>query len=163
MRSETAVVATLLLVGCHRGELGMRTADDAPERYYPGWVAAVPMHVDAVRTCTAERPPPTLVLDVSARPSGAIGVTSVDGMGVVERCAVHEGRVVHRSRSSVGPEQLSQAGLPVFVLGLEPPVVGTNVLLEEVRNDEEELIGWLYWPAEDVRSEGVEHHATGDE
>lgn len=162
MNSVRAVLGTLLLCACHRPVASPATTKEEPARYYPGWIGAISMHVDAVRACTADRLGPTLVLDVSSRPSGATGVRSVDGMGIVERCAVKDGAIVHRSRDELPPDMLVRAGLPVFALGLEPPTVASHVLLEDVRGDDGALLGWLFWPAEQRATQSEERHAASE-
>lgn len=154
MRCTAAVVVYCLVAGCHRevpagaASAAQTSYEEREELHHPGWIAELPASVDDVRRCTEDRLPPSLVIEISSRPSGATGVTSVDGQGIVERCAVLDGRIVHRGRIRVDPDELAAAGLPVFSLGSAPPNVEGNVLLEEVHDDQDGLIGWLYWPEE---------------
>ena len=138
------IALTMLLSACARPELGRaKTTLDESDPYRPGWTGSLPLIIDGVRTCVEGRLPPTLVLNVSSRPSGATGVITVDGVGATERCAAADGRVVHREPIALRPEMFE--GFPVFVVGAETPTVDDHVLLEEVHAGEE-LIGWLFWP-----------------
>jgi hypothetical protein len=157
-----ARLAGLVLMGSHSTAASMPpNHEPVAEHYQAGWVGLLPTQIDAVRTCVQDRQPPTLVFHLSERPSGAVGVLSVDGAGVVQRCAVRAGVVVHRGVYDVRPEQL--AGFPVFILGQDAPSGVPNLMLEQVQV-EGAVVGWLYWPTEVAISKAsvLEGEVEGD-
>ena len=139
----------VLAIACHSPEgralSPLAVLAEPDEVYRPDWTAGIQVHAAEIRACLRGRQAPALVVHVQALPvSGATGVTDVDGFGAVEHCSAQGSRVLLRQPAKLRPEHF--AGLPAFVLGVARPAVGPGVPLEEIV-DEQELVGWLYWPS----------------
>lgn len=137
------LVAALGVFAACKGEQIHAAEPAQAQRYRPAWSASLPHHVDAMSQCLEGREAPRYVLYVDSLTSGATAVSTVDAYGVIENCAVADGKVVLRQPTDRSPSDL--IGLPLFSLGAQQPIVASGVLLEEVvANDL--VVGWLYWP-----------------
>lgn len=148
-RSGPALLMALALGGCRSAPPPKATPkppEPRDERFVPDWTAAIPLHIDALQACLADRQGPLAVAHLQELITGASGVTAVDGLGHLENCVATGSKVIMRKGSAFRPEDLR--GLPLFSLGKDLPRVESGVVLEEVvaNGAEGTVLGWLYWP-----------------